>query len=67
VDKAREEGRILWRISSTLFGHIRSDVVLQPLEKFRTEETVAKYPEINTGDFVAEEIKAISLLADKTS
>ena len=60
----KEEGGVLWRVSSTLFGHLRSDVKLLPLEKFRNEETVAKYPEINVGDLVLEEIGAIGLLTN---
>jgi hypothetical protein len=38
VDKAKEENlnggnRILWRVSSTLFSHLRYDVDLSPLEE----------------------------------
>jgi len=39
VEKAKAEGRILWRISSTLFSHIRKDVVLEPLGDHATEVT----------------------------
>lgn len=36
-DKAIKEGRIPWRISSTLFSHIRGDVTLEPIGKFATK------------------------------
>jgi hypothetical protein len=34
VAAARAAGRSCWRVSSTLFAHIASDVVLQPLPEF---------------------------------
>ena len=54
-------GKPLWRVSSTLFGHIASDNVLEPLGHFRTPEALAKYPPTLTGDQVSEELKAIKL------
>jgi hypothetical protein len=42
--KAIKEGRLPWRVSSTLFSHIRYDVDLSPIGKFLTEETRKKYP-----------------------
>jgi hypothetical protein len=36
-EKAVKEGRIPWRVSSTLFSHIRGDVILEPLGRFATE------------------------------
>jgi len=67
VQRAREQGRILWRISSTLFGHIRHDVVLYPLEEFENrfamskEETLAKYPPITASESTKHELKMIML------
>jgi isopenicillin N synthase-like dioxygenase len=61
IAKAKEEGRICWRVSSTLFSHIGSDEVLQPLEPFRTPEAVAKYPSVLTGDQVQNELNVIKL------
>ena len=74
VDKAKAENeeaknnkRVLWRVSSTLFSHIRSNVLLEPLkgieEKFGEEEKpkLDQYPPIKTIDFVLNELKAISL------
>jgi hypothetical protein len=60
-DKALKEGRIPWRVSSTLFSHIRHDVDLEPLEKFKTAETIHKYPKIKAYDYVEKELKEISL------
>ena len=51
----------LWRVSSTLFSHIASDQILQPLGKFMTEEAVREYPPVKTGDFVQEELNSIAL------
>jgi hypothetical protein len=45
-NEAIKNGRIPWRISSTLFSHIRGDVTLQPLGKFMTAESAKKYPPI---------------------
>ncbi len=54
-------GKPLWRVSSTLFGHIASDNVLQPVGHFKTPATAAKYRPIFTGDQVSDELKVIKL------
>lgn len=61
IERAREAGKSLWRISSTLFGHLASDVVLQPVEKFASEEAAAKYPPIDVGAQVNAELAVIKL------
>lgn len=67
VRKAREEDRPRWRVSSTLFGHIRYNVVLEPLPQLENrmgmslEEARAKYPPITAEENVIEELKQISL------
>jgi len=63
-NKPKKEGdkKSLWRISSTLFSQIRQDVMLQPLDHFKTQETLTKYPPILTRDQVANELKAINLM-----
>ncbi len=43
-EKALKEGRIPWRVSSTLFAHIRYGEILKPLGHFGTEEAHRKYP-----------------------
>jgi hypothetical protein len=60
--KEREtNGASLWRISSTLFGHIASDCVLEPIGKFRDESTLSKYPPTKAGDYVSQELATIKL------
>lgn len=63
-EKAKAEGKITWRISSTLFSHIRQDVVLEPLGDMATEEAKKKYPPILTKDQVVQELRAIGLSKD---
>ncbi len=33
-EEAKKNGKITWRVSSTLFSHMRHDVSLKPLTKF---------------------------------
>lgn len=61
IEKKRAEGKSMWRVSSTLFGHINSDQVLEPLGHFSTPEAKKKYPPVHTGDQVKHELEAISL------
>ncbi|KAI8928915.1 hypothetical protein BC831DRAFT_446344 [Entophlyctis helioformis] len=63
IERQRAAGRPLWRISSTLFFHMASDTILEPLEPFRNEENVKKYPAIATGTQVQVELGFISLAA----
>jgi len=60
--RAKQLGKPTWRVSSTLFSHIRYDVDLQPLGKFATREACDKYPTIKAHDQVMEELRAISLV-----
>jgi len=61
-EKAKKEGKSTWRVSSTLFGHMRSDVILEPLGHFATASSKNKYKSISAAEQVEEEIKAINLL-----
>eukprot|EP00003_Mantamonas_plastica_P012491 TRINITY_DN2240_c0_g1_i1.p2 TRINITY_DN2240_c0_g1~~TRINITY_DN2240_c0_g1_i1.p2 ORF type:complete len:301 (-),score=107.88 TRINITY_DN2240_c0_g1_i1:169-1071(-) len=64
LEKAKENGDILWRVSSTCFSHIASDEILEPLEGFKSlisEEQAAEYPAIETGAQVQMELDAIAL------
>lgn len=61
IQKKKADGKSLWRVSSTLFGHINSDQVLEPLGQFATPQAKKTYPPIHTGDQVRKELEAISL------
>lgn len=43
MEKRVKEGGIPWRVSSTMFGHLRHDVTLEPIAHFRTEEALNAY------------------------
>eukprot|EP00968_Pinguiococcus_pyrenoidosus_P011322 scaffold907_cov247-Pinguiococcus_pyrenoidosus.AAC.13 len=57
-------GDSLWRVSSTCFGHIASDNVLEPLGPFRTPDALEKYPAVEAGEMVGNELRAIKLDAE---
>jgi len=61
IAAAKAADRSLWRISSTLFSHIASDVLLQPLTPAWAAEGGERYPPISAGDHVAAELAAINL------
>lgn len=65
IERRRREGKSLWRVSSTLFGHIASDQMLEPLGPFRNHQVVLQYPPKYTGDQVQDELNAINLGARK--
>jgi len=61
LERAQNEKRSLWRVSSTLFSHIASDNELKPLGQFATKEAVSNYPPILAGDQVQDELNKIKL------
>lgn len=61
AEKARREGRPVWRVSSTVFSQIASDEILRPLPPFHTEDSLRQYPSIATGKQVQEELESINL------
>lgn len=71
VDKKLEENEnggnnILWRISSTLFSHLRYDVDLTPIEEmsqFHDQEKIkaGKYPKMTAHEKLMEELRATNL------
>lgn len=63
IEKAKQENRPLWRISSTLFYHIASDQTLKPVSKFSNAETLKKYPAMKAGEQVRQELSSIKLQA----
>jgi isopenicillin N synthase-like dioxygenase len=61
IANAKKAGKSLWRVSSTLFGHIASDNTLEPLGKFGNKESQSKYPAVKAGVQVQQELDAIKL------
>jgi hypothetical protein len=53
IDRRKDQDNFsLWRISSTLFGHIQSDQMLEPLPPFANLFSSKIYPPIRAGDQV---------------
>ena len=70
VEKVKEEiqngkERILWRVSSTLFSHLRYDVDISPLKElehlYNKDEAALKYKKTTAHEKLIEELKAINL------
>ena len=61
IDQRRAAGKSLWRVSSTLFGHLQSDQILEPLGHFKTPESSEKFPPKFVGDQVRDELRSINL------
>lgn len=61
VESCLQAERCLWRVSSTVFGHIASDAILQPLGHFVNSPDAHKYPAICAGDYVEAELAIINL------
>ncbi|XP_042421624.1 uncharacterized protein LOC122009506 [Zingiber officinale] len=59
IESARQQSRSLWRVSSTLFGHIASGATLKPVGHFADTPLASKYPPICAGDYVEQEVAAI--------
>lgn len=64
AEKAKEEGRSLWRVSSTMFSSVHYDEILEPCDIFATPDALLKYPAVRAHDQVAAELKAIGLLVE---
>jgi len=50
MEENKKKGITTWRVSSTLFSHINSDVVLQPVDKFAKAGLADKYKPIKCSD-----------------
>jgi hypothetical protein len=61
ISAKKAKRQSLWRVSSTLFAHIQSDQVLEPLAPFSTKESMQKFPPKKAGQQVTEELQAINL------
>uniref|UniRef100_A0A7S2G785 Isopenicillin N synthase-like Fe(2+) 2OG dioxygenase domain-containing protein n=1 Tax=Octactis speculum TaxID=3111310 RepID=A0A7S2G785_9STRA len=61
IEKREKERKSLWRVSSTLFGHIASDQPLRPLGHFSSPESRQSFPVTDAGKMVQDELNAIDL------
>ena len=61
ISAAAAAGASLWRISSTLFAHMASDTVLEPLGAFAGAPGADAYGAVRAGEQVAAELAAINL------
>jgi isopenicillin N synthase-like dioxygenase len=59
IKLAQEQNRCLWRVSSTLFGHIASNAILQPIGYFANSPLARKYPPLCADEYVRQEVVAI--------
>jgi len=64
AEKAKKEGRSLWRVSSTMFSSVKYDEILEPCDIFATPDALLKYPAVRAYDQVSAELKAIGLLVE---
>ena len=49
IEQKKSNNESLWRVSSTLFGHIQSDQILEPLAPFNTAEALENFTPIKAG------------------
>ncbi len=61
-EEARQKGKSLWRVSSTVFSQLASDELLRPLGSFATPESLQEYPAMPVGEFVESELRFINLM-----
>lgn len=62
VEKAKKENRSTWRVSSTMFSHVRSESILEPLGKFSNEESRKLYPKTTGEEYTIKEFSYINLI-----
>lgn len=56
-----EQSKTSWRVSTTVFYHMDSDSILEPLDQFKNNEANKKYPKIIQGNYLKDELKHINL------
>jgi len=65
AEESNDKKKSLWRISSTLFSHMRYDVDISPLPElkhlYNAEEVAEKYPQMTSFECLMEELRAINL------
>lgn len=59
--EAKRTRSSLWRVSSTMFGHVRSDALLSPVGHFANLPKACEYEGIHAGEQVADELRALEL------
>jgi hypothetical protein len=59
--QAHAAGHDLWRVTTTLFGHMRSECEIYPLEPFANPEAIERFPRMLAGEHLAEGIRKIGL------
>ena len=65
LERRKEQGQPLWRISSTLFFHLASDVTLKPMSSIeKVADNYKVWKDMKVGEFVKRELGLISLAAD---
>ncbi|KAJ3315036.1 hypothetical protein HDV04_004836 [Boothiomyces sp. JEL0838] len=64
IERQKAANRPLWRISSTLFFHLASDNILEPLDQFKTKENVELYPRQYVGEQVQRELGFLELASN---
>jgi len=60
-ERAQAEKKSVWRVSSTLFSHVASDKLLQPVVGKLSKESLEQYPPILAGKQVSDELALIKL------
>lgn len=64
--EVQESGGCLWRISSTMFGTVNSDLTLAPMGRFKSlPGAEAGYPPILAGQQVLNELMSIGMAQDR--
>lgn len=53
----------IWRVSSTVFAHLGSEVLLRPMAGNVAGGATEEFPETRAGDYVAQELRQIQLAA----
>lgn len=61
IERQQALYRPIWRISSTLFYHLASDHILQPLAHFKTSDSLKAYPAQFVGTQVQKELGILEL------
>ena len=67
-EKAQEEGKSHWRVSSTLFANFRSDVICEPISELNhlfSADAISRYPRRTAEDILLTELQATSMMSEK--